>query len=420
MKCAAFEAYGNLFYTEDNVVLTRNFSVSAVIAGLLAVIISYAGPLVIVFQAAKSAGLSDALTSSWIWAISIGSGLTGAILSWKLKAPVVTAWSTPGAALLVVMLPTMSMNEAVAGYIVAALMTLIVGVSGLFARFVEHIPKGIAAAMLAGILLHFGMDFFRLIPANPVLVLTMIATFIAFKRIAPRYAIAAVLLVGTAVACVSGLAHMSGVSLQIARPVFIRPEWSWHAIFGLSVPLFLVTITGQYVPGLAVLRASGYSTSVNPIVSVTGLAALLLAPFGAHSINLAAITAAICCGEEAHENPSKRYVAGIVCGVGYLVIGTFGAALAGLFSSLPKELIATLAGLALVGSILTGMIGLTSDERHRDSSVITFLVAASGMSFLGLGAAFWSLVFGGLAYFILHTEWNQSRAEGLADSPSQR
>jgi benzoate membrane transport protein len=385
--------------------LLRDLSVSAVIAGLLAVIVSYAGPLVIVFQAAKSAGLSTELTSSWIWAISIGSGLTGVFLSWKLKVPIVTAWSTPGAALLVVVLTTMSINEAVAGYIVAAVMTIIVGVSGAFGKFVERIPKGLAAAMLAGILLSFGLDIFRSIQGDPLLVLAMVLTFIVVKRVFPRYSIAAVLAVGCALAFVTGHTHLSDVPLKVAVPVFIRPEWSWHTIFSLSLPLFLVTMTGQYVPGMTVLRASGFNISANPIVSITGLATLLLAPFGAHSVNIAAIIAAICCGKEAHENPNQRYVAGIVCGLGYLVIGAFGGALAVLFSSLPKELIATLAGLALVGSITTGMVGVITDERHRDSSIITFLVAASGMSFLGLGAAFWSLVLGGIAYLVLHGQW---------------
>lgn len=385
----------------------EDFSLSAVVAGLLAVLISYAGPLVIVFQAASLANLSTELTSSWIWAVSIGSGLTGLLLSWRLKVPIITAWSTPGAALLVVMLPTMPLAQAIGAYVASALVITVIGLSGVFDRLIERIPKGVAAAMLAGILLRFGIDVFASIDANPVLVLLMVATFLLCKRVLPRYAIAAVMLVGIVFASVMGYTQLSQISLVAVRPVFVMPEWSWHAVLSLGLPLALVTLTGQHVPGLAVLRASGYRTGARAIVAGTGVASLLLAPFGAHAINLAAITAAICTGREAHEAPDKRYIAGIACGVFYIAIGTFGGALALLFASLPRELIAALAGLALIGAITTGLIGTVQDEQHRDASVVTFLVTASGMSFLGLGAAFWGLVLGGVAYLVLHQPWQR-------------
>ncbi|WP_133309069.1 benzoate/H(+) symporter BenE family transporter [Piscinibacter terrae] len=384
-----------------------DFSLSALVAGFLAVLISYAGPLVIVFQAAKLANLSTELTSSWIWAVSIGSGLTGLILSWRLKTPIITAWSTPGAALLVVMLPGMPLPQAIGAYIVASLAITAIGLSGAFDKLIERIPKGIAAAMLAGILFHFGTNVFSSINASPALVLLMVATFLVFKRLQPRYAIASVMLVGIAFAIATGHTNLSQVQLAIVRPVFVTPEWSWHAVLSLGLPLALVTLTGQYVPGMAVLRTSGYKVGAGSIVSTTGIASLLLAPFGSHGVNLAAITAAICTGKEAHEDADKRYVAGIACGLIYIVIGTFGGALALLFSSLPKELIAALAGLALIGAITTGMVGVVNDEKNRDASVVTFLVTASGMSFLGLGAAFWGLVIGGLAYLVLHKSWQR-------------
>lgn len=385
-----------------------DFSLSALVAGFLAVLISYAGPLVIVFQAAKLASLSTEMTSSWIWAVSIGSGLTGLVLSWRLKMPVITAWSTPGAALLVVMLPNMPLAQAIGAYIVASLAITAIGLSGAFDKLIEHIPKGIAAAMLAGILFHFGTNVFSSINANPTLVLLMVATFFVWKRLQPRYAIASVMLVGIAFAAVTDHTSLEKVQLTIVRPIFVTPEWSWHAVLSLGLPLALVTLTGQYVPGMAVLRASGYRVGASSIVSVTGITSLLLAPFGSHGVNLAAITAAICTGKEAHEDADKRYVAGIACGLIYIVIGTFGGALALLFSSLPKELIAALAGLALIGAITTGIVGVANDEKNRDASVITFLVTASGMSFLGLGAAFWGLVIGGLAYLVLHKPWRRS------------
>lgn len=385
----------------------EDFSVSAVVAGFLAVLISYAGPLVIVFQAASLANLSTEITSSWIWAVSIGSGVTGLVLSWRLKVPVITAWSTPGAALLVVMLPSMPLAQAIGAYIVSAVVITVIGLSGAFDKLIERIPKGIAAAMLAGILLRFGIDVFTSIDANPVLVLLMVLTFLLSKRVLPRYAIAAVMLVGIVFASAMGNTQLSQISLVAVSPVLVMPEWSWHAALSLGLPLALVTLTGQHVPGMAVMRASGYRTTARAIVGSTGVASVLLAPFGAHAVNLAAITAAICSGREAHEDPDKRYIAGIACGFFYIVIGTFGGALALLFASLPRELIAALAGLALIGAITTGLIGTVQDEKHRDASVLTFLVTASGMSFLGLGAAFWGLVLGGFAYLVLHQPWQR-------------
>jgi len=388
-------------------------SLSALVAGFLAVLISYAGPLVIVFQAARAANLSTDMTSSWIWAISIGSGISGLLLSWRLKTPVVTAWSTPGAALLVGMLPSMPLAQAVGAYVVAALVVTAIGMSGAFDRLIERIPKGLASAMLAGILLRFGTDVFFSIKASPALVILMVLTFLLLKRNLPRYAIAGVMLVGTVYAVVTGTTHLSQVSLALVRPVFVMPEWSWHAVLSLGLPLALVTLTGQYVPGMAVLRGSGYAVPAGGIVGATGLLSLLLAPFGAHGVNLAAITAAICTGREAHEDPSRRYVAGIASGAIYIVVGAFGGTLALLFGSLPRELIATLAGLALIGAIGTGLVGTIQDEKHRDASVITFLVTASGMSFMGLGAAFWGLVIGAVACAVLHRPWKREAAPAL-------
>jgi benzoate membrane transport protein len=387
--------------------LRADFSVSAVVAGFVAVLISYAGPLVIVFQAASLAHLSTAQTSSWIWAISIGSGVTGLWLSWRLKTPVITAWSTPGAALLVVMLPTLPLAEAVGAYLVSSVAITLIGLSGAFDRFIERIPKGIAAAMLAGILLHFGTDVFAAVPVSPAMVGVMVLSFLLLKRLAPRYAIAGVMLVGIGFAMLAGRTHLSHISLHVAQPVFIMPIWSWHAVLSLGVPLTLVTLTGQYVSGMAVLRTAGYNVPAGRIVTTTGIASIMLAPFGAHGVNLAAITAAICTGKEAHEEPAKRYVAGMACGLVYILIGSFGGALALLFAALPRELIATLAGLALISAISSGLVGVVTNEDHRDASVITFLVTASGMSFMGLGAAFWGLLIGGLAYLLLHRPWQR-------------
>lgn len=387
----------------------HDLSISAFIAGLLAVLISYAGPLVIVFQAAKLSGLSTQMTSSWIWAISIGSGLTGLILSWRLKVPVITAWSTPGAALLIGLLPHTPYPQAIGAYLVSAIVIVIIGLSGAFDRVMERMPKGIAAALLAGILLRFGMEVFSSISINPILVLAMIGAYIAIKRASPRYAIAGVMIVGIAAAMLADKTHISEVTLDLVAPIFVAPEWSWTAVLNMGLPLAIVSLTGQFVPGMAVMRASGYKVRAKEIITTTGAASFLLAPFGSHGVNLAAITAAICTGKEANEDPEKRYVAGIFCGLIYILIGLFGGAIALLFSGLPKELIATLAGLALIGAITSGMVGMVADESHRDASVITFLATASGMHFLGMGSAFWGLGIGCLAYFILHKNWSRGK-----------
>lgn len=381
--------------------LSKDLSLSAVIAGLIAVIISYAGPLIIVFQAAREAHLPSDQVSSWIWAISIGSGLTGLLLSWRLKVPVITAWSTPGAALLVSMLPTVSLPQAIGAYVVASLIIAVVGLSGAFDKLMSRLPKAIAAAMLAGILFRFGAGLFTSVTLQPALVLAMIAAYLLGKRFLPRYAILAVLLVGCAVAAGLGEFNGDSITLALAEPIFIAPEWNWHAIVNIGLPLALVTLTGQYVPGMAVMRSAGYTTPARSIVSWTAITSALLAPFGSHGINLAAITAAICTGREAHEDPDKRYVAGIACGLFYILMGIFGATLASVFAALPKELIAALAGLALFGAISAGLSGAMADEKQREAALITFLVTASGMSFLGLAAAFWGLIFGLVAHFAL-------------------
>lgn len=384
----------------------RDVSFSSFIAGLVAVVISYAGPLVIVFQAAKLSGLSTQMTSSWIWAISIGSGLTGLILSWRLKVPVITAWSTPGAALLIGLLPNMPYQQAIGTYLVGTVLTTLIGFSGAFDRVMERMPKGLAAGLLAGMLLRFGMEVFTSITINPILVLVMVGAFLAIRRASPRYAIAGVLLIGIVGAMLADKTHISEVTLDLVTPIFIMPEWSWGAILNMGLPLALVSLTGQFVPGMAVMRASGYKVRAKEIITTTGLASFLLAPFGSHGVNLAAITASICTGKEANEDPAKRYVAGIFCGLIYILIGLFGGAIALLFSALPKELIATLAGLALIGAITSGIIGMVADESHRDASIITFLATASGMNFLGMSSVFWGLVIACLAYIILYKSWS--------------
>ncbi|MEH6386484.1 benzoate/H(+) symporter BenE family transporter [Pseudomonas profundi] len=381
--------------------LVKDFSLSAAVAGLIATIISYAGPLVIVFQAAESAGMSHAVLSSWVWAISIGSAVLGIGLSLRYRVPVIIAWSAPGSALLVSLLPEVSLNEAVGAYIVASVIIFIVGVTGAFDRIISKLPAAIAAGMLAGILFRFGTGLFVSLESRPVLVLAMFVTYLLGKRLMPRYAVMAVLVVGCLIALASGDLRQDALVIGLAVPVWITPEFSLSAVLNIALPLVMVALTGQFVPGIAVMRASGYATPASPIISSSAVGSLLLAPFGCHGLTLAAITAAICTGPEAHPDPKRRYVAGVVGGLTYLVLGLFGATLVSLFTAFPAELIAALAGLALFAAIAGALTGAMAVPSDREAALITFLVTASGMSFLGLSAAFWGLIFGVAAHLLL-------------------
>lgn len=385
----------------------QDYSTSAFVAGLIAVIVSYAGPLVIVFQAARIGHLSTAQTSSWIWAISIGSGLTGLYLSLRYRTPVITAWSTPGAALLVTALTQYPYQEVIGAYLFSAALITVLGATGLFSRLMERLPAGVVAAMLAGILFRFGIGVFSSLEQLPTLVLPMLLAYLTGRRWWPRYAIVITLLVGFCAA--SGLHQLDfhDFTATLAVPVLTMPQFSLSAIIGIGIPLCFVTMASQNAPGIAVLRTAGYMTPINPLMVTTGVVSLLLAPFGAHGINLAAITAAICTGSEAHAKPARRYIAGVSCAVFYLVIGAFGATISSLFASLPAALIASLAGLALFGSLAAGLGNAMTDGVKREPALIAFLVTASGMTFFGIGAAFWGLGLGVLANWLLFGVWKK-------------
>ena len=380
--------------------LMRDFSLSAAVAGFIATVISYAGPLVIIFQAADAAHLSRELLSSWVWAISIGSALLGIGLSLRYRVPIIIAWSAPGSALLVALLPGISMNEAVGAYLLSSLIIFLVGISGAFDRVIGKLPGAIAAAMLAGILLRFGTGLFVSLQGQPGLVLAMFVTYLVCKRLLPRYAVMAVLVVGCAIAILTGQLHREALVIGLATPVWVTPQFSLSATLNVALPLVMVALTGQFVPGMAVLRASGYATPASPIIAFSALGTALLAPFGCHGLNLAAITAAICTGREAHEDPGKRYVAGVVGGLCYLVLGIFGATLVSLFAAFPKELIAALAGLALFAAIAGALANAMAVPHDREAALVTFLTTASGMSLFGLSAAFWGLIFGMAAHLL--------------------
>lgn len=381
--------------------LTKDFSLSALVAGFIATLISYAGPLVIIFQVAQAADLPTDVLASWIWTISIGSGVLGIFLSLRYKVPVIIAWNAPGSALLVSLLPNITMAEAVGAYLVSSLIVLVIGLSGAFDRLVKKLPGTLAAAMLAGILFSFGVGIFTGIEDSMSMVLVMFAAYVVFKRILPRYAVMAVLLAGMLMALLGGEFNIQGIRLELTTPVWITPEFSLSAIVNVALPLVIVAITGQFVPGMAVLRNDGFNTPASPFLTYTGLGSLLLAPFACHGLTLAAITAAICTGREAHEEQGRRYIAGIAGGVFYLLFGIFGATIVMLFMAFPGALIAALAGLALLGAIASSLANSMSVVAEREAALITFLVTASGMTMFGLASAFWGLLFGIVVHWIL-------------------
>lgn len=372
------------------------------VAGLVSVIVNYGGTFILVFQAAKVAGLSPELTASWVWSISIGVGVTGIVLSWTAREPIITAWSTPAAAFLITALATTPYAEAVGAYLLSAAAFVALGLSGYFEKAIRLIPPGIAAGLLAGILLQFGIGAFGGMSIDPVLAGLLIMAYLVLKRFIARYAVVGILVLGLAFLLIEDRVDLSGLSLQLAAPVFTMPSFSLNATLSVSLPLFLITLTGQYMPGMLVLRNDGFKTSANPIVTVTGLGSLLMAPFGSHAFNIAAITAAICTGREAHEDPSRRWIAGIAAGVFYILVGVFGVTLAALFMAFPATFITTLAGLALLGAIGGSLAGAMADAQAREASLITFLAAAANISLLGIGGAFWGLVIGLVAHAVLN------------------
>jgi benzoate membrane transport protein len=372
------------------------------VAGLLSVIVNYGGTFILVFQAAKVAGLSPELTASWVWSISIGVGVTGIVLSWTAREPIITAWSTPAAAFLITALATTPYAEAIGAYLLSAAAFVALGLSGYFEKAIRLIPPGIAAGLLAGILLQFGIGAFGGMSIDPVLAGLLIMAYLVLKRLTPRYAVVGILVLGLAFLLIEDRVDLSGLALQLAAPVFTMPAFSLNATLSVALPLFLITLTGQYMPGMLVLRNDGFKTSANPIVTVTGLGSLLMAPFGSHAFNIAAITAAICTGREAHEDPSRRWIAGIAAGVFYILVGVFGVTLAALFMAFPATFITTLAGLALLGAIGGSLAGAMAEAQAREASLITFLAAAANISLLGIGGAFWGLVIGLVAHAVLN------------------
>ena len=386
----------------------KDLNLSAFTAGFVAVLVGFTSSVAIVFQAALAFNATPAETASWMWALGIGMGLCSVLPSLWLKKPVMVAWSTPGAAVLATagLAGGFSMGEAVAAFMVSAALITLFGVTGWFEKVMNRIPVAIASALLAGVLARFGLEAFAAAKTALPLVLLMLLSYLAGKRLMPRYAVVLTLLGAIVFVAARGQLAWSEVTFSVAMPVFVAPQFTLAAVVSLALPLFVVTMASQNLPGVAAIRAAGYGPDapdggipVSNIITLSGLATLLLAPFGAFALNLSAITAAICMGKEAHEDPAKRYTAAVSCGAIYIVIGIFGAAITGLLTAFPRELVVAIAGLALLGTIGSGLAAAVKDESHREAALITFLVTLSGVVIAGVGSAFWGVVAGALALF---------------------
>ena len=387
----------------------RDWSPSAVTAGFVAVLVGFTSSVAIVFQAALAFEATPGQVASWMWALGIGMGLCTLVPSLWLRKPVMVAWSTPGAAVLATagLAGGFSMSEAIGAFMVCAALITLCGVTGWFERVMNHLPLAIASGLLAGVLARFGMQAFTAAQTNLPLVLVMLGTYLVGRRLVPRYCVPLTLLFAIVYVALTQGFTWAGGGFELAIPVFVAPSFTLQAAISLALPLFVVTMASQNLPGVAAIQAAGFARAagqpgaegipISGIITLTGLATLMLAPFGAFALNLSAITAAICMGREAHPDPDRRYTAAVSCGALYVVIGIFGAAITGALTAFPKELIAAIAGLALLGTIGNALATAMRDELHREAALITFLVTLSGVVIGGVGSAFWGVVAGALA-----------------------
>ncbi|WP_313077574.1 benzoate/H(+) symporter BenE family transporter [Melaminivora sp.] len=390
----------------------KDLSLSAATAGFVAVLVGFTSSVALVFQAAQAFGATPAQITSWMWALGLGMGLCSLVPSLLLRQPVMVAWSTPGAAVLAAAGATggFGMAEAVGAFMACAVLIALAGATRWFERVMNRIPMEIASALLAGVLARFGMQAFAALQTALPLVLVMLATYLLSRRLLPRYAVMLTLGAGIAWAAAAGQMHWSAVHLELARPVFTAPAFTFQAFMSLALPLFIVTMASQNLPGVAVMRATGYQLPVSRLITMTGLATLVLAPFGAFALNFSAITAAICMGPEAHPERERRYTAAAVCGLLYVLVGIFGAVVTGLLTAFPQELVVAIAGLALLGSIGGGLASALAGEDHREAALITFLVTLSGVVIAGIGSAFWGVVAGSAA--LLVQQYGRGRRPG--------
>ncbi len=381
--------------------LKRDFSISAAVAGTIASLIGYTSTGALVFAACKALGGTQADATSWMWALGWGMGLSCLIPSLRTRLPVLAAWSTPAAAVIISSTDGFTMAQGVGAFLICGVLIFLSGATGAFERVLNRIPMAIASALLAGILVRFGLSVFSALGSTTALIVVMLAAHLIGRRFWPRYGIAGVLLAGFAIVAAQGEFNAAALSFSFATPKWTTPEFSWSAFINLAIPMFLVTMLSQNMPGIAAMRAAKVDAPISNAIATTGFFTFILAPFGAFTVNLAAITAAIVMSDEAHPDPKRRYIAACVSGLFYCLVGTFGAVVAGLFAAFPTVFISTLAGLALLGTLGNSLHGALADESEREAALITFLVAASGVTLLGIGSAFWAVVLGLIARVVL-------------------
>ncbi|MFC7377822.1 benzoate/H(+) symporter BenE family transporter [Brevundimonas sp. GCM10030266] len=371
--------------------------VSAFSAAAVGTVIGFGGTVALVVQAGHVLGASPDQIVSMVTALCLGIGLPGLLLSWRMKVPVILAWSTPGAALLAASTLGLGWPTAVGAFVIAGGLMVITGLVPALGRLAAKIPGGIASAMLAGVLLPFCLKLFLVFPTDLALAAGLFAVFLIMRRLAPTWALPAVLLGAFAVLALRGQVTLppgTGLFGQLSPVV---PAFDLKAAVSLALPLFLVTLVSQNLPGLVVLKAAGYEPPPGPLLLSTGLATLVLAPFGAYGVNLAAIVAAICTGPDAHPDPQRRWIVGVIYGGLYLVVALFAAPLAGLFIAMPPAALAVLTGLALIGPLTGALQGAMAQPDHREAAVIAFAATASGVALFGIGSAFWGLLAGFVA-----------------------
>jgi benzoate membrane transport protein len=365
-------------------------------AALIAAFVGFGGTIALVVQAMRTMGATVEQTGSAVTALCLGIAIAGAALSVRYRMPVVLAWSTPGAALLAAA-EGVPWPVAIAVFVAAAMMMIVVGATPALGRLIERIPASIASGMLAGVLLPFCLTLFRLGATDPVLIAALLCIFLAARRRLPLYALPLVLMAAISFTLVRGdMAPLAtGQTFGTLLPVLPRPELA--ALVSLALPLFMVTLVSQNLPGLVVLRSAGYQPPASALVTTTGVASLICAPFGAHGVNLAAITAAICTGEDAHPDPGRRWLVGVLYAGFYLALAVFAPTLVRLFLALPPEVIASVTGLALIPALIGAVENMMADRHDRDPAIVTFLATGSGLVLWGLGSAFWGLVAGFVA-----------------------
>jgi benzoate membrane transport protein len=374
--------------------LPKAASWSGFFSGLLVVFVSLTGPIAILYQAVQAADLSVELTNSWLLAIFMGSGLFALLMSLRFGIPIIGSWASTTTALLITGLVDHPFSEVIGAYFVASVILMVIGYTGIFSKLMQTIPHAVIMAMLAGVLLIFGVKIFSSTQINPILGVSMLLVFFAAKAIRFRAPVVLSFVVGVVVVALQSKINIPEVKLSIATPVWTNPTFPVGAFFTLTIPIVLLIMTSQNAPGIALLKAVGYTPPINTIVHFGGFLSLLGSGFGGSGVNLSSITASIAISEESDPNPDTRYFAGVVAGLAYCVAAIFAGVFSSLFGSFPGELTAVLAGIALLPIITTSLVDAMEVKDYRDSAVVTFLVTISGVSAFGVGSPFWGLIAG--------------------------